>query len=70
MDWTLDIAQGDELFDLSAEQKVQLTLLAARDLGLFDKNEKSTLEENLNLRNRSGHPGQVSTWGQKGLELY
>jgi DNA-binding MarR family transcriptional regulator len=38
--------------------KDQITLLAARDLGLFDKNEKDTLKEALDLRNRSGHPGK------------
>jgi len=33
-------------------------LLAAKDLGILDKNEKDTLTEALNLRNRSGHPGK------------
>ena len=28
------------------------------DLGEFDKNEKDTIEEALNLRNRCGHPGK------------
>jgi DNA-binding MarR family transcriptional regulator len=36
--------------------KDSLTLLAARELGVLDKNEKDTLEEALNLRNRCGHP--------------
>jgi hypothetical protein len=31
-------------------------LLAAKDLGVFDKAEKDTLEEALDLRNRCGHP--------------
>ncbi len=35
-----------------------LLLLAANDLGLFDKNEKDTLTEALNLRNRCGHPSK------------
>lgn len=34
------------------------TLLAAQELGVLDKNEKDTLVEALNLRNRSGHPGK------------
>jgi hypothetical protein len=33
-------------------------LLAAKDLGVLDKNEKDVLTEGLNLRNRSGHPGK------------
>jgi len=31
-------------------------LLAAQDLGLVDKGQRSTLEEALDLRNRCGHP--------------
>jgi len=38
--------------------KDSITLLAAKDLGLLDKNQKDTLEEALNLRNRCGHPGK------------
>lgn len=38
--------------------KDSVLLLAARDLGLLDKNEKDTLQEALDLRNRCGHPGQ------------
>lgn len=34
------------------------TLLAAKELGILDKNEKDTLTEALNLRNRCGHPGK------------
>jgi hypothetical protein len=33
-------------------------LLAAQDLGLIDKGERDTLQENLDLRNRCGHPTQ------------
>lgn len=33
-------------------------LLAAQDLGIFDKAEKGTLEDALNLRNRCGHPAK------------
>jgi len=35
-----------------------MTLQAAQDLGVLDKNEKDTLKERLSLRNRSGHPGK------------
>jgi hypothetical protein len=38
--------------------KESILLLAATDLGLFDKNEKDTLTEALNLRNRCGHPSK------------
>jgi len=38
--------------------KDDTTLLAARDLGVLDKNQKDTLKEALGLRNRSGHPGK------------
>lgn len=43
--------------DSFAYIKDKITLLAALELGLYDKNEKDTLEESLNLRNRCGHPG-------------
>ena len=38
--------------------KESLLLLAATDLGILDKNEKDTLAEALNLRNRCGHPSK------------
>ena len=41
-----------------AHVKDATTLLAAKDLGILDKNEKDTLTEALNLRNRCGHPGK------------
>lgn len=41
-----------------AHVKDATTLLAAKDLGVLDKNEKDTLTEALNLRNRCGHPGK------------
>ena len=44
--------------DHFAYVKDKTTLLAAVELGLFDKNQKDTLEEALNLRNRCGHPGK------------
>jgi len=41
-----------------AHVKDATTLLAAQDLGILDKNQKDTLTEALNLRNRCGHPGK------------
>lgn len=41
-----------------AHVKDSITLLAAKELGLLDKNEKDALTDCLNLRNRSGHPGK------------
>jgi hypothetical protein len=38
--------------------KDKVTLLAAQELGILDKNEKDTMEESLNLRNRCGHPSK------------
>jgi hypothetical protein len=35
-----------------------ITLLAAKDLGLYDKNEAGILKEALDLRNKCGHPGK------------
>lgn len=40
-------------------------LLAAQDLGLYDKNERSVLEECLNLRNKCGHPGKYKSGPKK-----
>lgn len=45
--------------------KEAVLLLAAQDLGLFDKNEKGTLEECLNLRNKCGHPGKYKPGPKK-----
>lgn len=41
-----------------AHVKDATSLLAAKDLGILDKNEKDILTEALNLRNRCGHPGK------------
>jgi len=41
------------------------SLLAAQELGIFDKAEKDTLEENLNLRNRCGHPAKYQPGEKK-----
>jgi hypothetical protein len=38
--------------------KDSISILASVELGIFDKNQKDTLEESLNLRNRCGHPGK------------
>lgn len=35
-----------------------ITLLAAKDLGFYDKSEAGTLKEALDLRNKCGHPGK------------
>jgi hypothetical protein len=44
-------------------------LLAAKDLGQLDKNQKDTLEEALDLRNRCGHPGKYKP-GVKKVSSY
>jgi hypothetical protein len=38
--------------------KDSVALLAAQELGMFDKSEKDTLQEALDLRNRCGHPAK------------
>ena len=38
--------------------KDSITLLAAKELGVIDKNQKDALEEALGLRNRCGHPSK------------
>jgi hypothetical protein len=43
-----------------AHIKESIQLLAAKELGIFDKNEYSTLNELLNLRNKCGHPSKYS----------
>ncbi len=48
-----------------AHLKDATTLLAAKDLGILDKNEKDTLTEGLNLRNRCGHPGKYRPGAKK-----
>lgn len=45
--------------------KDKVTLLVAQDLGIFDKNEKDTLQEALNLRNRCGHPSKYKLGPKK-----
>ena len=38
--------------------KESTLLLVAQDLGIYDKGQRSTLEDALNLRNKCGHPGR------------
>lgn len=45
--------------------KESVLLLAAQELGLFDKNQRGTLEECLNLRNKCGHPGKYKLGPKK-----
>jgi hypothetical protein len=45
--------------------KDKVTLLAALELGLIDKNEKDILDETLNLRNKCGHPGKYKPGPKK-----
>lgn len=51
-------ARSIKTLDDFAYIKDATSLLAAKDLGVLDKNEKDTLTEALNLRNRCGHPGK------------
>jgi hypothetical protein len=51
-------ARNVKSIDDFAYVKDTVLLLAAKDLGILDKNEKDVLTEALNLRNRSGHPGK------------
>lgn len=48
-----------------AHVKDSTTLLAAKDLGILDKNEKDTLTDALNLRNQCGHPGKYRPGAKK-----
>ena len=51
-------ARAVKSVDDFAHIKDATTLLAAKDLGILDKNQKDALTEALNLRNRSGHPSK------------
>ena len=51
-------ARAIKSLDHFAHVKDATALLAAKDLGILDKNQKDTLTEALNLRNRCGHPGK------------
>lgn len=45
--------------------KESTLLLVSQELGLFDKNQRSVLEDCLNLRNRCGHPGKYKIGPKK-----
>ena len=45
--------------------KESTLLLASQELGLFDKNQRSILEDCLNLRNKCGHPGKYKIGPKK-----
>lgn len=45
--------------------KNRITLLGAMELGIVDKNQKDILIENLNLRNKCGHPGKYKPGPKK-----
>lgn len=45
--------------------KESVLLLAAQELGLYDKNQRSVLEDCLNLRNKCGHPGKYKVGPKK-----
>ncbi|MBK8057891.1 MAG: hypothetical protein IPK33_08435 [Gemmatimonadetes bacterium] len=51
-------ARPIKTIDDFAHVKDATALLAAKELGILDKNQKDTLTEALNLRNRCGHPGK------------
>jgi hypothetical protein len=48
-----------------AYSKEAAQLLAALDLGLFDKSQKDTLTDALNLRNKCGHPSKYKPGAKK-----
>ncbi|WP_024461026.1 hypothetical protein [Marinimicrobium sp. LS-A18] len=45
--------------------KESTLLLVSQELGLFDKNQRSVLEDCLNLRNKCGHPGKYKAGPKK-----
>ena len=51
-------ARAVKSLDDFAYVKDATSLLVAKELGILDKNQKDTLTEALNLRNRCGHPGK------------
>lgn len=55
--------------DHFAYVKDRISLLAASELGVIDKNEKDVLEEALGLRNKCGHPGKYKP-GPKKVSSY
>ena len=51
-------ARNVKTIDQFAYIKDKTVLLVSLELNMFDKNQKDTLQEALNLRNRCGHPGK------------
>ena len=49
--------------------KESTLLLVSQEMGLFDKNQRSVLEDCLNLRNKCGHPGKYKI-GQKKVSSF
>ncbi len=49
--------------------KDSILLLAAQELGLYDKSQRDALEQCLDLRNKCGHPGKYSP-GPKRVSSY
>jgi hypothetical protein len=45
--------------------KESVLLLAAQDIGAYDKNQRSVLTDGLNLRNKCGHPGEYKPGPKK-----
>ena len=45
--------------------KESVLLLSLQELGLVDKNQRSVLEDCLNLRNKCGHPGKYKVGEKK-----
>ena len=45
--------------------KESVLLLSAQELGLYDKNQRTVLEDCLNLRNKCGHPGKYKVGPKK-----
>lgn len=56
--------QVDSIEDF-AYIKESLVIEASNDIGIFDKNEKATLKDCLDLRNHCGHPSNYSPGTQK-----
>lgn len=58
-------ARNVSKIDDFAHVKEKIVILATEDLGLFDKNQRSVLEDCLDLRNRCGHPSKYSPGSKK-----
>lgn len=58
-------ARAIKRVDDFAYVKESTLLLAAQEVGLYDKNQRATLEDALNVRNRCGHPGKYKLGPKK-----